>query len=195
MKNTIKVFVLVALTLAAMSVSAQVKLGHIETQKLIQAMPEWTAAQKTFEEEQKKVNTELNGLREQFQTKLAEYSEKMKTYSEAMRATTEEELQGLQQRIQRFQETAMAQLEKTQNDLMQPVMEKALNAIKEVGKENGFTYIFDMNAGILYAAENSQDVLPLVKKKLGLAAFVVSDSRIWSNTKRVSAYLIPATEG
>ena len=168
MKNTIKVFVLVALTLAAMSVSAQVKLGHIETQKLIQAMPEWTAAQKTFEEEQKKVNTELNGLREQFQTKLAEYSEKMKTYSEAMRATTEEELQGLQQRIQRFQETAMAQLEKTQNDLMQPVMEKALNAIKEVGKENGFTYIFDMNAGILYAAENSQDVLALVKKKLGL---------------------------
>lgn len=168
MKNTIKVFVLVALTLAAMSVSAQVKLGHIETQKLIQAMPEWTAAQKTFEEEQKKVNTELNSLREQFQTKLAEYSEKMKTYSEAMRATTEEELQGLQQRIQRFQETAMAQLEKTQNDLMQPVMEKALNAIKEVGKENGFTYIFDMNAGILYAAENSQDVLLLVKKKLGL---------------------------
>ena len=136
MKNTIKVFVLVALTLAAMSVSAQVKLGHIETQKLIQAMPEWTAAQKTFEEEQKKVNTELNGLREQFQTKLAEYSEKMKTYSEAMRATTEEELQGLQQRIQRFQETAMAQLEKTQNDLMQPVMEKALNAIKEVVKQN-----------------------------------------------------------
>ena len=58
MKNTIKVFVLVALTLAAMSVSAQVKLGHIETQKLIQAMPEWTAAQKTFEEEQKKVNNE-----------------------------------------------------------------------------------------------------------------------------------------
>ena len=168
MKNTIKVFVLVALTLAAMSVSAQVKLGHIETQKLIQAMPEWTAAQKTFEEEQKKVNTELNSLREQFQTKLAEYSEKMKTYSEAMRATTEEELQGLQQRIQRFQETAMAQLEKTQNDLMQPVMEKALNAIKEVGKENGFTYIFDRNAGILYAAENSQDVRPLVKKKLGL---------------------------
>ena len=97
-----------------------------------------------------------------------EYSEKVKTYSEAMRATTEEELQGLQQRIQRFQETDMAQLEKTQNDLMQPVMEKALNAIKEVGKENGFTYIFDMNAGILYAAENSQDILPLVKKKLGL---------------------------
>ena len=48
MKNTIKVFVLVALTLAAMSVSAQVKLGHIETQKLIQAMPEWDCRSKDF---------------------------------------------------------------------------------------------------------------------------------------------------
>ena len=64
MKNTIKVFVLVALTLAAMSVSAQVKLGHIETQKLIQAMPEWTAAQKTFEEEQKNRGALPNGSRD-----------------------------------------------------------------------------------------------------------------------------------
>lgn len=168
MKNTIKAIVLVAFTLAAMSVSAQVKLGHIETQKLIQAMPEWTAAQKTFEDKQKEVNTELNNLREQFQTKLADYSEKANTYSDVIRTSKEQELQELQTRIQRFQETAMADLEKTQADLMQPVMEKALNAIKEVGKENGFTYIFDMSAGILYAAENSIDVLPMVKKKLGL---------------------------
>lgn len=168
MKSTIKVFALVAFMLAATGVFAQVKLGHIETQKLIQAMPEWTAAQKTFEDKQKEINTEMTNLREQFQTKLADYSEKRDTYSEVIRSSKEQELQELQTRIQRFQETAMADLEKTQNDLMEPVMEKALNAIKEVGKENGFTYIFDMNAGILYAAESSVDVLPLVKKKLGL---------------------------
>ena len=45
----------------------------------------------------------------------------------------------------------------------------ALNAIKEVGKENGFTYVFDLSAGgILYFADNTEDILPLVKKKLGL---------------------------
>ena len=63
MKNTIKVFVLVALTLAAMSVSAQVKLGHIETQKLIQAMPEWNAAQKTMETKQNDIETEKSKYR------------------------------------------------------------------------------------------------------------------------------------
>ncbi len=169
MKNTIKVFVLVALTLAAMSVSAQVKLGHIETQKLIQAMPEWTAAQKTFEEEQKKSKYRVEWFEEQFQTKLAEYSEKMKTYSEAMRATTEEELQGLQQRIQRFQETAMAQLEKTQNDLMQPVMEKALNAIKEVGKEKWVYLYLRHECRYPVCPENSQGCPAVGKEKIRIA--------------------------
>ena len=168
MKNVIKLFVLVALSLGAMSVSAQTKLGYIDTQKLIQAMPEWTEAQKQFQAKQDEVDKEMTNLREQFQTKSAEFSEKEKTYSEVIRASKEQELQELYQRIQRFQEIAMTELDKTQKSLMQPVMDKALNAIKAGGKENGFTYIFELNAGILYVAETADDILPLVKKKLGL---------------------------
>lgn len=172
MKNTIRLFLLVAFTIAAMSVSAQqpaVKLGHIESQKLISAMPEWAEAQKKYQAQQEEVEKELTNLQEQFQTKMAEYAEKSKTYSEVIRTSKEQELQELRQRIQRFQETAMGELDKAQRALMQPITDKATNAIKEVGKENGFTYIFDVNSGALvYTAENSIDVLPLVKKKLGL---------------------------
>ncbi|MEG2228315.1 MAG: OmpH family outer membrane protein [Odoribacter sp.] len=169
MKNTIKLFVLIAFAFSAMAVSAQQKLGHIETQKLIQAMPEMATAQKTLQTKQDEVEKELTNMKEQFQSKLADYSEKSKTYSDVIRNSKEQELQELQQRIQRFQEIALAELEKSQKELMQPVMDKALNAIKEVAKENGFTYIFDMSSGVLlYAAENSQDILPLVKTKLGL---------------------------
>lgn len=169
MKNTIKLFVLVAFSVIALSVSAQQKFGHIETQKLISSMPEYTTATKTMQDKQTEVEKELTNMKEQFQTKLADYSEKAKTYSDVIRASKEQELQELQQRIQRFQEIAVSELEKSQKELMQPIMDKALNAIKEVGKENGFTYIFDLSSGfILFAAENSEDVLPLVKKKLGL---------------------------
>lgn len=169
MKNTIKLIVVVAFSLAAMSVSAQVKLGHIETQKLVQAMPEWTAAQKELETKQADVEKELTNMKEQLQTKLTEYSQNAKTYSDVVRASKEQELQELDQRIQRFQQIAVDNLDKTQKDLMNPIIEKAMNAIKAVGKENGFTYIFDMNGGgILYAAENTEDVLPMVKKKLGI---------------------------
>lgn len=169
MKNTIKLIVVVAFTLAAMGVSAQIKLGHIDSQKLIQAMPEMTAAQKTLQDKQAEVEKELTNMKEQFTTKLNDYSQNAKNYSDVIRASKEQDLQDLQQRIQRFQEIALDNLEKTQKELMQPIMDKALNAIKEVGKENGFSYIYDMSAGIiLFAADNTEDVLPLVKKKLGL---------------------------
>ncbi|MDE7073841.1 MAG: OmpH family outer membrane protein [Odoribacter sp.] len=169
MKNAIKLFVLVTFTLVAMNVSAQQKLGHIETQKLIQAMPEMAAAQKTMQDKQSEVEKELTNMQEQFKTKLNEYSQNAKTYSDVIRTSKEQELQELQQRIQRFQEIAMENLEQTQKELMQPIMDKALNAIKAVAKENAYTYIFDMSSGVvLYVAENSEDILPLVKKKLGL---------------------------
>lgn len=170
MKNTIKLFVFVAFMIAAMSVSAQqpaVKLGHIDMQKLIPVMPEWVEAQKTFQAQQEEVEKELTNQQELFQTKAAEYAEKVKTYSDVIRTAKEQELQELRQRIQRFQETAMNELDKAQRTLMEPITTKASNAIKEVAKENGFTYILDMGT-LLYTADTSQDILPLVKKKLGL---------------------------
>ena len=152
-----------------MSVSAQVKLGHINTQELIQAMPETAEARKTLETKQTEIENELTNMQESFRTKLEEYSKSAETMSDVIRASKEQELQELQQRIQNFQQLAVDNLRSTEQELFQPIMDKALNAIKEVGKENGFTYVFDLSAGgILYFADNTEDILPLVKKKLGL---------------------------
>ncbi len=169
MKNMIKLVAVAAFMLAAMSVSAQVKLGHINTQELIQAMPETAEARKTLETKQTEIENELTNMQESFRTKLEEYSKSAETMSDVIRASKEQELQELQQRIQNFQQLAVDNLRSTEQELFQPIMDKALNAIKEVGKENGFTYVFDLSAGgILYFADNTEDILPLVKKKLGL---------------------------
>ena len=169
MKNMMKWIAVIAFVCSAMGVSAQVKLGHIETQKLIQAMPEMAKARETMEAKQSEIERELTNMQEQFKAKFEEYSKNGKTMSDVIRAAKEQELQELQQRIQSFQQIAMENLEKTQAELMQPIMEKAMNAIKEVGKENGFTYIFDLSqGGILYFADQTEDVLPVVKRKLGL---------------------------
>ena len=70
MKNMIKLVAVVAFLLTAMGVSAQVKLGHIETQKLIQAMPEMASARKTMETKQAEIEKELTNMQEQFKVKL-----------------------------------------------------------------------------------------------------------------------------
>ena len=167
MKNTIKLMVLLAFAFTATGVAAQVKLGHIDAQRLISTMPETVAAQKQLEDKQAEVEKELTNMREQFQTKAAEYSKNAKTYSDVVLASKQQELQDMEQRIMRFQQIAVENLQKTQEELMNPIVAKAMEAIKTVGKENGFTYIYDSGA-LLYTAETAEDVLPLVKKKLGL---------------------------
>lgn len=171
MKNTIKMIALMVLLVAGLGVSAQQvqKLGHIETEKLIKIMPEMAVAEKTLQAKQDEMVKEMTSLNEQYQKLIADYTANSKTYSDIVRQSKEQEIQGLQQRIQNFQEIATNDFDKTKNDLLQPIMDKALNAIKEVSKENGFTYVFDMSSGVLlFTAESAEDILPMVKKKLGL---------------------------
>jgi len=83
--------------------------------------------------------------------------------------TKEEELNTLQQRMQTFQTQAEEEYTNQQTALFQPIQAKALKAVSDVALENGFSYIFDTSGGVLvYTAPDSQDILPLVKTKLGL---------------------------
>ena len=64
---------------------------------------------------------------------------------------------------------AQQDLQQQQQTLIQPVLEKANNAIKEVAEENGFVYIFDISRGNpVYYSDNSIDIISLVRTKLGL---------------------------
>lgn len=89
--------------------------------------------------------------------------------SDVIRTAKTQELEEFKERIQRFEEIAANDLKKTQDDLFKPIMSKAMDAIKAVGKEEGFTYIYNMKPEfILFDADNAENVMLLVKKKLGL---------------------------
>ena len=103
MKNTMKWLLLAAFMVAAMSLSAQqkpLKLGHIESSKLVAAMPEMAQAQKDLEAQQAEVQKESQNLRDQYQKLIVEYTQNQKTYSEIILASKEQEINELGQRIQ-----------------------------------------------------------------------------------------------
>jgi outer membrane protein len=91
--------------------------------------------------------------------------------TELIRSTKESELNELSERIQNFQTQAQQDFERQRVELFRPIQEKAKKAVDEVAEENGFTYIFDIGPGvgaIVYASPDTEDILPLVKAKLGL---------------------------
>ncbi|MEO8589764.1 MAG: OmpH family outer membrane protein, partial [Flavobacteriales bacterium] len=59
-------------------------------------------------------------------------------------------------------------LSKQEEELLKPMVEKTNLAIKDVADANGFTYIFDTSTGFVLYFEKGEDIMPLVKAKLGV---------------------------
>ncbi len=162
---------IIALLLALpLGVFAQnLKVGYINKQEILTAMPESNVAMKSLEDMNLKYITEGKKLQEEFQRKYQEYAEQAETMDEAIRKYKENELARLQQSIQEFTQNAEETLKKKQQELFAPIMAKLDEAINKVGNEQGFTYIIDNTAGILtYKSAQAIDVSSAVRKALGI---------------------------
>lgn len=166
-----KKLVIAALCLMPFALSAQgtLKFGNVNTQEIFVAMPERAAAEKEFETTSKKYETELSKMGEEYNNKYQEFMAQQDTLPENIKVRRMQEIGELEQRLQNFREVAMQSIQQQQQQLIAPIQKKLMDAVQAVGKENGFTYIFDLaNSGILYQASPSEDVTPLVKAKLGI---------------------------
>ena len=168
MKSVFKICLVAILFMTAGFVQAQtLKFAHIDSQALIEVMPETTVARAEIEKQATGLENQMTAMQKEYQTKLAELSEKQDSLTELVRNAKIEDLQNLQQRIQSFNSTAQQQLQQKQGELMQPIFTKANETIEVVAKEQGVIYVFDSNA-VLYKSKESIDLLPLVKAKLGI---------------------------
>jgi outer membrane protein len=161
---------LVALLAFSGSAMAQknIKLGHINSNELMQIMPGRDSAQAALQKEVEALQAELETMNKEFETKYNDYVAKRDQLSELIRKTKESDLQNMRARIEESQTNAQKLLEERQEALLKPIVDRAKKAIEEVGKENGYTYIFDSGIGTVLYSQDSDDIFPLVMKKLGL---------------------------
>ncbi|MDP4663054.1 MAG: OmpH family outer membrane protein [Salibacteraceae bacterium] len=168
MKKLAIALLLVVATIGVTNAQVKNKFGHINSQELLEVMPEKAAADKQIEEFGKQLQKQLQTMMAERETKVSDYMENEATMSEIIAQTKAEEIQMLDQRIQTFQQNAQQSLAKKEGEAYQPILDKARKAIEEVAKENDFTYIFDVSAGALLYQPESDDIIALVKTKLGI---------------------------
>ena len=97
-----------------------------------------------------------------------DYQKNKATWTETIRGLKEQELQDLQDKINQFQSDSQDKFASKKQELYAPILKKADDAVKAVAKENGYSYVFDTSAGAVLYAWDSDDLMALVKKKLGL---------------------------
>lgn len=169
MKKMKSLFVAIAIFIGATSfVNAQSNIAHIDTQALVEAMPEMKAAQSQLEKLQKTYDTEIKTLAKEFETKLKQFEVEAESKTAEENAKRAEEAQSMQANINAYRQGAMEDLQKKQEDLIAPILEKARTAIQKVGRSQGFQYVFDNSAGAGLLLAEGKDLLIDVKKELGI---------------------------
>ena len=143
------------------------KFGHLDAQEILLTLPERADAQAQIEATAAEYEGELARMQSELETKFGEYQTKAATWPDAIRQQKEVELQRLDQGLQEFGMTVQNDLAQMEQRLLAPMSERVRVAIEAVGKEQGYTYIFDASTGVtLY--NGGDDVTELVKTKLGM---------------------------
>lgn len=160
---------LLSLLLAApMAVQAQ-KFGHVNSQDIIQLMPEYTKATTELETLRKQYEDDLKGMQDELTKKSQAYDAEEKTLPDNIKQRRQQELQEMYQKIQQSYQDNQQALQKASQDKMQAITTKVIDAIKQVGQAGGYVYIMDIAGGIPYISTTlSTDVTADVKAKLGL---------------------------
>lgn len=168
MKTLKKITLSLGILCIALAVNAQ-KFGHITSEELLQAMPEYDTAQQKVQNLRSEYDLEIERIQVEINKKIEEFNQTEVVMSDLIREAKASEIQEMQVRLQNFAQTAQQDLQQQSMIMIQPVMDKARNAIDEVAKEQGLLYVFDLSQGNpVYTSEESVDMLPLVKAKLGL---------------------------
>jgi len=165
-----KIAILMFVVALSTTVTAQktAKIGHINSNDLLSAMPERTAVQKDLEEYAGQLKVTLDAMRKEYETKVGDFQAKQDVMTDIIKDTKIKEITDLEKRIGEFQQTAEADLQKKEQTLLQPIIDKAKTAIDDVAKENGYTYILDSSVGVVLYSIEGDDILPKVKTKLGI---------------------------
>jgi outer membrane protein len=166
-KFTTLVMAVMALVVFSSNVKAQNKIGYVSVDEVLSVMPEIKKVQNELASYDSSIQINYSETLKEYLAKDSSFKADSAKLSPAVRKAKEADLEKLATEINSFQQNYQNMVTERRNQLMQPIVEKAVNTIKEVAKASGYTYVFAKDA--LLVQPEGDDLLPLVKKKLGIA--------------------------
>lgn len=166
MKNLVIMFALALTTLP--SFAQTTKLGHIDRQKLMLLLPERKDAETKMQAFAKTLDDRLKAMGAEYQTKVADVQARADAMTQTEKDVAVREIGELEQRIQSAQQKAQEDLDKQEEELLKPMVTRTNTAITDVAAANNFTYIFDTSTGFVLYFDKGEDIMELVKAKLGV---------------------------
>lgn len=164
-----KIFLALALILP-LSGMAQ-KFGVVDIDQVFQAMPETAAMQTQLEELSKKFEAEFQKLQDEVSKLYTEYQtiQNDPTTPESIKERRIQDITEKSQKLDQFRLMAQQDIQRQQETLASPIQAKLTEAVKAVGAEGGYTFVFPNEQGLLlYVGADVTNITAEVRKKLGI---------------------------
>ncbi len=156
------------MALGMMSATAQTKIGYINTDELMSIMPEAAKINSELNEYQTTLQQQGLTLQKEAETKRDQFFKDSASFSNSKKEIIREELVKLYTRLQNYDQEIQEKAQQYAQTKIAPLKTKALDAIKTVAKEKGYTYVIDEASSSLLVMPPGDDLLPAVKTKLGI---------------------------
>ncbi len=144
--------------LLPVSLAAQMKIGYINSEAIMEQLPEAREAQRQLDELVGEWQNELQEMQRDWQTQYEEYDRMKLIMTDQRRSDVERQLMELDRQIADFRNLKFGQngeLFQKQEELIRPVQDRIFLAIRELAVEEQYDYILDQSGDILlmYADE------------------------------------------
>lgn len=164
----VKKLLLFMLLAAPLSMVAQDKLAYISADEVFFKMPEMKDVETKLNSTRETILATQKNMEDEYNKKLEEFrTTDTATLTESVLAARQKELEDMQQRYSVYMQQSAQEFEREQQQLIAPLREKFARVVKEVGDENGYSYILSTGA-LLYMSPSAVDAGPQVKAKLGI---------------------------
>lgn len=152
--------------------SAQQRIGYIDSQSILDKVPEYASVQQKLNQLEKKWRSEIQTKKEEVQALREEFRAWELLYTEEERRQKQTEITKAQREVEQLRKRYFGpdgQLYTRQKELMRPIQESILKATEEVATEQGYDYVFDKGERVLFMyAREDHNLNEAVLQQLGI---------------------------
>jgi len=150
-----------------LSAQNQEKIAFINSVELLEAVPGKTEATRSINDLNKKYKDELVIMQNDYNKKYSDFITYQNMLADNIKLRRMQELYELEKNINDFIKIAQEDVQSQEQQLIEPLKQKLKEAVEEVGKEQGYTCIYDIaNPAIAFITPLATDANTLVKRKL-----------------------------
>ncbi|MCG6917441.1 MAG: OmpH family outer membrane protein [Deltaproteobacteria bacterium] len=132
-----------------------VKLGFFDKQDIVDRSELGKEGLATIKAEMQPIREKLEASRQEIKELKEEFKKKEPIWSDEVKKTKYLEIVSKEKRLEQDVEQANRSLSKRERELLEPLQTRVLEIVAKIGKEGGYTMIFEVHgAGILYAPDS-----------------------------------------